>query len=544
MRPEPLIRPSEATHRFRARIAGAIAATALASCAGAQAVQLESSDWQRTIDGESYRVLDVYVRCASPSTRILIAYDPTIVLLAEPGAVFVQAAVPGQGPTSRPICAEMEWGALWEVDTYLALGGEQCEIDEGFTFTPKIPHSMLVNSGGYSGPGGWFLMPPLFDAQFAGPDLRVRLMRLTIREDDWHPDASVAIALKVGWTPAVGAPAQFTGLGAYLGWGLDPAPWPEVDQPGSGGGGGTPGPEVKPGSLAGANAFWRSAAGYVTGWRVEGTELASAASWMPSIAAHLSPAGRGDFDGDGNADFLFRSAADGSIEMWVSQLGEPAGHDYVATAPQPGPSQWEIVAIADVSGDGRDDILWRRVAGSSRTVRAWHMHGSTLLDDRELGMSIGLEFLGCGDLNGDGRNDLLWRSLGGSIVAWRSNANGSVTPLTVGNVPALPAAWRLEAFADLNGDGVDDFVWHNVETGHVNGWLVQNFARVAGGPISHSVPATWRVIGAVDLDDNGTVDLLWRNDSSGQANAWCMSGLVRTSGGPVAGVPNTWKPIR
>jgi hypothetical protein len=68
----------------------------------------------------------------------------------------------------------------------------------------------------------------------------------------------------------------------------------------------------------------------------------------------------------------------------------------------------------------------------------------------------------------------------------------------------------------------------------VNGWLLQNSARVAGGLVAPSVGGTWTVQMVTDLDGDGDDDVVWRNGITSQVNGWIMQGLVRLQGGPLA----------
>lgn len=538
-------------------LATALASFASLTCAaGGQVTGLSCVDWAATINGEGFRVKDVYIDCATETTRLLAVFNTTILLSAKPGAVFVQAPLPGVVGTSRPVCAEIEWSPLWEIDTYLALGGEQCESADGFWFTPDFPADALANSGGISVPGGWFLVPPYYGCQTAGPDLRVRVLRVAIRESDWIPGAWLTVAWTVGWKQLVpNSGANFADVATFFPWPGNPGAGPEEDVPGMegppdgipGGGGGWSGgsavPEAAVAPLLGRTNYWRSGNGFVIGWRIEGTAFDSALAWSQPIPPQQQPVGHGDFDGDGDDDFLLRTDDNGGLWMWESDEGELIDASFLGLPPTPEPYQWSVVALADVTGDGGKEIIWRRASGSGGTVRAWKVADGAVVGNVQMGTSPGFELLGLGDFNGDGRDDFLWRLFNGAIMAWRTNANLSTTPVMFGNAPWLPPVWKVGAILDLNGDGTDDVLWHNTQTGQVNAWLVQNFARASGGIVSNSVPSWWSVIGTADLNQDGKADLIWRNGLTGQVNAWCMSGVQKIEGAPVGPAPLSWTPF-
>ncbi|CAH0045932.1 unnamed protein product [Clonostachys solani] len=84
-------------------------------------------------------------------------------------------------------------------------------------------------------------------------------------------------------------------------------------------------------------------------------------------------------------------------------------------------------------------------------------------------------------------------------------------------------------FADLNGDGRDDYVWIDPNTGDFYGWI--NKGRQNGGWLWHSIGKIANNIGAsaaavqfVDIDGDGRDDLLHVSGATGQTKAWLNSG--------------------
>jgi len=155
-------------------------------------------------------------------------------------------------------------------------------------------------------------------------------------------------------------------------------------------------------------------------------------------SANLEFIGNGDFDGDGNVDLAFRSAA-GAVQTWIldgfSKVAGPVQNS------QPVPSQWQVHATGDLDGDGKDDLVWRHVGAG--TVNGWLMDGAAKKSGGEMG-KIGLE-------------------------------------------------WSLIASADLNGDGKRDLVWTNANTNEVNGWLMNGLVKTAGGTMG-TFSAGWKIV--------------------------------------------------
>ncbi|MEP7766375.1 VCBS repeat-containing protein, partial [Sanguibacter sp. 26GB23] len=74
------------------------------------------------------------------------------------------------------------------------------------------------------------------------------------------------------------------------------------------------------------------------------------------------------------------------------------------------------------------------------------------------------EVKGSGDFNGDGKGDVLWRRVDRGDT-WFYLMNG----LKIGT--SLPSLWvtdlnfEIAATGDINGDGTDDVIWRNKLTG-------------------------------------------------------------------------------
>src|SRR5207237_353082 len=79
---------------------------------------------------------------------------------------------------------------------------------------------------------------------------------------------------------------------------------------------------------------------------------------MFSVVALSSPV-RGDFNGDGKADILWRNFATGQNYVYLMDALNIAGEGYLRTVADQG---WKVVGIGDFDGDAKADILWRNSA--------------------------------------------------------------------------------------------------------------------------------------------------------------------------------------
>ncbi|PYN24369.1 MAG: VCBS repeat-containing protein, partial [Candidatus Rokuibacteriota bacterium] len=82
------------------------------------------------------------------------------------------------------------------------------------------------------------------------------------------------------------------------------------------------------------------------------------------------PAKRGDFNGDGKADLLWRHAQSGEVQVWLMNGAAITASGSPFTVPDP---NWKIVGVGDFDGDGKADLFWRR-DGSGDTY-VWFMNG-------------------------------------------------------------------------------------------------------------------------------------------------------------------------
>lgn len=151
----------------------------------------------------------------------------------------------------------------------------------------------------------------------------------------------------------------------------------------------------------------------------------------------------GDFNNDGNLDFLF-TGGDGSIFVL---LGDGSGNfQNVTWIPFDfgvgGPFE---IAVADLNGDGKADI-----ATPSVTVHIGDGAGA-FSEGVFYPAAAGSRNIRTADINGDGKLDLVTAS-GGKISVLLGDGNGDFGSLT--DFQAGDTSWM--ALADFNGDGKPD----------------------------------------------------------------------------------------
>lgn len=233
----------------------------------------------------------------------------------------------------------------------------------------------------------------------------------------------------------------------------------------------------------------------------------------------------GDFNGDGNADILWRDYSTGQSELW---LMDGATQQSVIALPTTANTAWRIVGAGDFNSDGHDDILWYNQ--STGGLAFWAMHGTTVGVFTALPTVQYLDWAvaGTGDFNADGHADIVWRNqkTQGTLV-WLMNGRGAALSTMLPTV--RHPDWTLAGVGDMTGDGRGDLVWRNTRTG---GNLIWQMVGTAIGGVIQMPSVTnqnWLLSGLGDLDNNGTPDLLWRNHATGASLAWMMNGVTPIS---------------
>lgn len=524
---------------------------AIASMTQAAPPELVGESWVQEVDGTALHGLDVFISFASPLNRALLVYNTSLsVQNAQPGAKFYHAesGSSASGGTALPLYFAGGDVVLGEIDTFVTIGGSQASSGGMVMFMCGTPYDMFVSSTSIDSEAGWFKTPPCGEDNTAGPDQRVRIARFVLADDDWTPNAYLSASWTLVWENTFPEGALFKTVSGTFAFDDESAEIP-YDEPGysyespAGGGGGpiaVPPPPI--GDLADKEVFW-VAGNSIVGWAVDGFEVSSAASLSTNKPSDLLPAGAADLDGDGDRDLLWRHPVTGAVTGWLMESGDIEDVGVIGSPPIPG-NDWALLATDDMTGDGREDLVWRRIDGGMEAVRVWKMNGLVRLNDVQIGVSPGFEFVATSDMDGDGRTDILWRLANGSLMSWLSNGMSSPTAKMITGCGAVPSTWSAVASPDLDGDGDRDLLWRNSNNGNVNGWLLQGTAKVAGGLVAPALGPIWEVADACDLDGDGDDDVLFRNLVTHGVNVWTMQGLTKAAGGTVTTVSDGWVTIR
>jgi hypothetical protein len=125
-----------------------------------------------------------------------------------------------------------------------------------------------------------------------------------------------------------------------------------------------------------------------------------------------------------------------------------------------------------------------------------------------------------GDFNGDGKQDILWRNMQtGELRIWYMNGSSI---LSNDSVATVGLNWNIVATADFDGSGFSDILWENTVDGSFAIWTMRGDSFV-----SRQFPSPgpqWSITGVADIDHNGLADILWRNVVTGEVRVWFSVG--------------------
>ena len=151
-----------------------------------------------------------------------------------------------------------------------------------------------------------------------------------------------------------------------------------------------------------------------------------------------------------------------------------------------------IIGMGDFNNDGCDDIL----INSNGTLGAWDITG--ILDGtaeapawNEFGIVVASnwETIGCADFDGNCKADIvLWNDNGdiGTFMNCDANDFRMIYP------SASKDEWGIPGFGDYNGDGCEDVLVRNLESGALGYWDGNDDFK--WHEIGYGVDNTWAVI--------------------------------------------------
>jgi FG-GAP-like repeat/Bacterial pre-peptidase C-terminal domain/FG-GAP repeat len=237
-----------------------------------------------------------------------------------------------------------------------------------------------------------------------------------------------------------------------------------------------------------------------------------------------------------HTDLIWRHTATDTTARWFTKGTRFDSGAVTNGAPSVGPnSPWKVVGTADFNGDGQADLLWRNQASDQTSI--WYFNGTTYTGGEAVknplvvGANSAWKIVGVTDFNGDGQTDVLWRNQATDQTAvWYFNGSTVTSGELLKNMPGLGtnSTWNIVGVADLNNDGKADLIWRNQASDETAFWYL-NGATFSSGQLLLNAPklgsnSTWQLTGAADFTGDGKPQLFWQNSADGLVGTWTLQG--------------------
>ena len=182
----------------------------------------------------------------------------------------------------------------------------------------------------------------------------------------------------------------------------------------------------------------------------------------------------------------------------------------------------EAVAVADLNGDGRDDVA---LITSAYNDYANDNHLFVYLQNAQGGLdnpvryatsaagASAVQSLAVGDVNGDGKADVVVGTMFSTLDVFLQNASGGLDPAVT---YATDSAYSVKV-GDLNNDGRDDIV--GINTGDKAVIFFQTASGTLNPPVNYTITTgTWSEVDIGDANHDGLNDIIVVQGSAGTYN--------------------------
>jgi hypothetical protein len=166
---------------------------------------------------------------------------------------------------------------------------------------------------------------------------------------------------------------------------------------------------------------------------------------------------------------------------------------------------WKLRGTGDIDNDDNSDLVFRYQAagGLAGQTMVWFMDGTNIRSQTVIGVTetdLNWFITGVADMDGDGYQDIVLRNYStGENRVWLIQPTGlGVVQLKATQIlESEPNVnWLLVGVGDYNSDGFNDILWHNGLSGETRIWLMN---RVSHASTVITLPSvidqTWQIAG-------------------------------------------------
>ena len=252
----------------------------------------------------------------------------------------------------------------------------------------------------------------------------------------------------------------------------------------------------------------------------------------------------GDFYGSGNSDILWQNDS-GDVALWQLASGSGAFsgfNDYGVVA-----SNWQFQQIADVTGDGKADVIWRDSTDNEIGLWTSGPGNGAAFTYQNLGyVPSDWHLVGSGNFNAEaGPDSLVWRDDNGEVGLWNFTGGSGPASFTTQLLGAVPTSMVVQGVIH-GGDEIVDILLRDTSTGDLVLWYQEGAGPapyVFGSKDLGVISTDWQIQGVGDFNNDGGGDILWRNTTNGDVALWILnivSGFYNYTQQDLGIVPLDW----